>query len=106
MPEEKTGPGAQSGFLHEALRQALKAGDLDAAQQLGDTLGSAIARELAAAPSAVLPALFEQRIAMLQDNLSLARVLRAHLANQLQINTAVCVYQPALGGASSWGFDA
>jgi len=92
--------------LHEALRQALKAGDFDAARQLGDEIGPAIARELAAAPSAALPALFAQRIALLQENLSLARVLRAHLASQLQINTAVCLYQPASSDASSWVFDA
>jgi hypothetical protein len=102
----ETTPSTEPGSLHEALRQALKAGDFDAARQFGDALASSIAHELAAASSVALPVLFAQRIALLQENLSLARVLRAHLASQLQINTAVCLYQPASSDASSWGFDA
>jgi hypothetical protein len=106
MLDETTGSRMQSASLHEALRQALKAGDFDAARQLSDALGFAIVRELEAALPTAVPSLFGQRIALLEENLSLARVLRAHLASQLQINTAVVLYQPAASCASSWGFDA
>lgn len=92
--------------LHAAVRQALQAGDFPQASQLSHALGLAISQELTAASPASRSALYSQRLAMLQENLSLAQVLRAHLAGQLQANAAACLYEQNSAHGSSWTFDA
>jgi len=92
--------------LHEAIQVALAAGDFETAEQMSGPLGQGIIAELTAAAPAGRVALFELRIGQLREHLSLARVLRAHLASQLQDNTAACLYQAASGRDHSWRFDA
>ena len=92
--------------LHEAVHRALLAGHFESVRQLSIALGQAIIREASAATPAARTALVQGRLSRLQEHLSLARVLRAHLANELQMNTAVCLYQPAAGCGHSWNFEA
>ena len=92
--------------LNAAVSQALQAGDFEAAQRLSIDLGVAIRLELAAASPAEKPALFKQQIGHFQEHLNLARVLRAHVATQLQANAAACLYQPESGTNHCWRFDA
>jgi hypothetical protein len=92
--------------LHEALQRALTAGDFETARQLSDALGQAIIRQASAATPPNRARIVQQGLGRLQEHLSLARVLRAHLAAQLQVNTAVHVYQPVSACAHSWHFEA
>jgi hypothetical protein len=93
--------------LHQALQSALAAGDFDAAQQLSVELGEAIIGTAAAAEAATRAAILKEGLGRLQEHLSLARVMRAHLASQLQNNTAAFLYQyDSSGGEHSWRFSA
>jgi hypothetical protein len=99
-------PDQDPDCLHQALTSALEAGDFETVQRLSVALGTAIRLELAVAAPAERVALFTQQLARLQEHLNLARVLRAHLASQVQSNTAACLYQTASGRPHSWRFDA
>ena len=99
-------PNLNPDTLDEAVSKALHVGDFEAARRLSVELGTAIRLELVAASSADRVLLFEQRIRRFQEHLSLARVLRAHVATQLQANAAACLYQPESGSNHCWRFDA
>jgi len=92
--------------LNEAVHQALLAGDFDAARNLSRALGQAIIRQASALAPADSAVYVRQGLNRLQEHLNLARVLRAHLATQVQANSAACLYTLALGGNHSWLFDA
>jgi hypothetical protein len=92
--------------LHEAVHKALAAGDFETARRLSRELGQAIKREASAAAPADRAALVQQGLSRLQEHLSLARVLRAHIATHLKANAAACLYQPASPSAHSWKLDA
>jgi hypothetical protein len=92
--------------LHEVVSRALQAGDFVAARRLSIELGTAVRLELAAARPEDRVALFKRRIGQMQEHLHLARVLRAHVASQLQTNTAACLYQESSGRDYCWRFDA
>ena len=93
--------------LNDAVSHALQAGDFEEAQRLSVELGTAIRLELAAAGPSERVALFKQRISRFQEHLSLARVLRAHVASQVQGNAAACLYHTESGGGGDhcWRFD-
>jgi len=92
--------------LNEAVHQALLAGDFDAARNLSRALGQAIIRQASALAPTDSAVYVRQGLNRLQEHLNLARVLRAHLATQVQANSAACLYTQALGGNHSWLFDA
>jgi hypothetical protein len=92
--------------LHEAVHRALAAGDFTTARQLSLELGQAIVRQASTLRPADRAAYVRQGLNRLQEHLSLARVLRAHLASQVQANSAACLYSQALGGNHSWLFEA
>jgi hypothetical protein len=96
----------ESDRLHEELQRALTARDFETARKLSRLLGQAIIRQASAAAPRDRAALVQQGLSRLQEHLNLARVLRAHLAAQLQTNTAVCLYQANSGRGHSWRFDA
>jgi hypothetical protein len=93
-------------FLDEAVARALRSGDFETVQQLSVELGAAIRLAMTAANLANRVAVFERWNERIQDHLSLARVLRAHISSQLQANTAACLYQPDPGDDHCWRFDA
>jgi hypothetical protein len=95
-----------SDALQEAVSRALQAGDFDTARLLSVELGAAIRHELSMAPPAGQLGLYKERMGRLQEHISLARVLRAHLAAQLQTSTAVCLYQESADRGHCWRFDA
>jgi hypothetical protein len=99
-------PEIPSESLHEAIRRALNAGDFDTVRQLSGALGQAIIREARAAAPGGRQAVINKGLSRLREHLSLARVLRAHVANQLQANTTLSLYQQAGGHRHSWHFDA
>ncbi len=93
-------------LLHEAVHQALLAGDFDSVRQLSVTLGQAIIRQAYTLDRGDQAAYVRQSLNRLQEHLSFARVLRAHLASQAQANTAVFLYHQASDRAgNSWRFD-
>jgi hypothetical protein len=93
-------------FLHEAVQRALAVGDFETARQLSPALGQAIVAEACAAAPAARAACVRQALSRLEEHLSLARVLRAHLASELQANAAACRYHSASGDGHSWHFEA
>ena len=99
-------PNQTPDSLHEAVHKALLAGDFDSARQLGTQLGQAIIRQASALAPADRAVYVRQGLSRLQEHLNFARVLRAHLATQVQANSAACLYHQALDGSHSWLFDA
>jgi hypothetical protein len=97
-------PGVES--LHIAVQQALAAGDFDTARQLSVQLGQTIIVEASAAAPAARAAYVQQGLSRLEEHLSLARVLRAHIATQLRANAGACLYNEASNRGNSWRFDA
>jgi hypothetical protein len=92
--------------LHEALRQSLHQGDFERAGRLGNELGQAIVQEAGSANSPERLVLLRENLTRLEEHLSLARVLRAHLKSRLQTNTALFHYQTDCEAAHCWRFDA
>jgi hypothetical protein len=92
--------------LHEAVHKALLASDFDTARHLSAKLGQAIIRQASVMPPAERADYVRQGLSRLQEHLSLARVLRAHLATQVQANSAVCLYHQASDRGNAWRFDA
>jgi hypothetical protein len=92
--------------LHEAVHKALLAGDFETARQQSTELGRAIIRQASTLAASDRAVYVRQGLNRLQEHLSFARVLRAHLASQVQANSAVCLYHQASGGSHSWRFDA
>jgi hypothetical protein len=95
-----------SESLHQAIQHALSGGDFDSVRELSVALGQAIIREAQAVAPAERSAVAEKSLGLLREHLSMARVLRAHVASHLQENTAVSLYQQPAGRGHCWGFDA
>lgn len=92
--------------LHSAIHRSLVEGDFDGAGLLSAELGQAIVKNAPAAASATGTRFLEMNLARLQEHLSLARILRAHLASQLQTNTAVFLYQNEADSKHCWRYEA
>ena len=81
-------------------------GDFDRANQLADEYGRMMASALRAAPLAARLAIYEQALATLNENLHLARVLRAHLATRLRANSGLFLYQRSESERHIWQMQA
>ena len=82
----------------EQLTRALAAGDFETAERLATALGdSAIA--------AGNPAVLQQALGTLNDGLHLTRILRAHLAEQVRVNSLAVEYQPAAEENRRWQIE-
>jgi hypothetical protein len=92
----------------QALAQALREGDFAAAQTAAAGYGQAVCAALqATADPARRASLYQEALETLQDHLHLARVLRAHLAAQIQANAGSCLYaQPDAPEAHRWQWEA
>ena len=99
-------PDTPSESLHESIQRELRAGDFEKVRELSSALGQAIMREASQLALNERSAFIEKGLSRLGEHISFARVLRAHVASQLQENTTVCLYQPSGGDAHSWRFDA
>jgi len=95
-----------SESLHRAIQQALNVGDFDKTRELSAALGQAIICEARAAAPTARKAMLEESLSRLGEHLSMARVLRAHVASKLRDNTAISLYQESNRGGHSWHFDA
>ena len=83
----------------EQLTRALAVGDFEAAERLATAYGDSA---MAAGNSVVL----RQALNTLNDCLHLTRVLRAHLAEQVRVNSLAVEYQPAIEENRRWQFEA
>ena len=83
----------------EQLSRALAAGDFEAAERLAMAYGDSA---IAAGNAIVL----RQALDALNDCLHLTRVLRAHLAEQVRVNSLAVEYQPAAEENRRWQFEA
>ena len=83
----------------EQLTSALTAGDFEAAERLATAYGDSA---MAASNAGML----RQALDMLNDCLHLTRVLRAHLAEQVRVNSLAVEYQPAVDENRRWQFEA
>jgi hypothetical protein len=92
--------------LHQEVHNALAAGDFETARRLSRELGQAIIRQASALAPADRADYVRHALNRLQEHLSFARVLRAHLASQVKANSAVCLYHQASDPGNSWHFDA
>jgi hypothetical protein len=92
--------------LHESIQRALNAGDFETVRELSHTLGQAIIREAWTISPGERTLFVEKGLSRLRDHLSLAHVLRAHVASQLRANTTVSLYQQSSGRGHSWRFEA
>jgi len=82
----------------EQLTHALAAGDFEAAERLATAFGD---NAMAAGNAAVL----RQALDALNDCLHLTRVLRAHLAEQVRVNSLAVEYQPAAEQNRCWQIE-
>ena len=83
------------------------AGDFDSARSLALQIGSRAQHRLRAAQDAKLrTSICNSAVAQLNDALSLARVLRAHIASQLEDNSARLRYQTESPDRHRWQFIA
>lgn len=88
------------------LAAAIKTGDFAAAQPaIADYSRQVHAALDAASGPAAREAVFRQSIETLNQHLSLARVLRAHLAAQIQGNAGTCLYEQAQADRHCWQFE-
>ncbi|HEY3454773.1 MAG TPA: hypothetical protein VGK64_09245 [Bryobacteraceae bacterium] len=83
----------------EQLTSALAAGDFEAAERLATAYGDSA---MAGGNAVVL----RQALDMLNDCLHLTRVLRAHLAEQVRVNSLAVEYQPAVDKNRRWQIEA
>jgi hypothetical protein len=92
----------------QALSDALRAGDFAAVQSAAVDYGRGVCQELQAADDPGQRAsIYQEAQETLQNHLHLARVLRAHLAAQIQANAGSCLYaQPdARANGHHWQFQ-
>jgi hypothetical protein len=93
----------------QALSDALQAGDFAAVQSAAVDYGRGVCTEMQAADDLARRAsICQEALEALQNHLHLARVLRAHLASQIQANAGSCLYaQPdAQAGRHRWQLEA
>jgi hypothetical protein len=92
----------------QAIAQALQIGDFAAAQTAALDYGRGVRAALeSTAGSDSRAAIYHAALEALQNHLHLARVLRAHLAAQVQANAGSCLYaQPdAQADRHRWQFQ-
>jgi hypothetical protein len=91
----------------EQLSRTLRSGDFEAAGALSAVYGAAVEAELAANTSlAERLAVAQASLAFLNDQLHLARVLRAHLSSQIRDNSALFLYAAPQAEDHCWELDA
>jgi len=83
----------------EQLTSALAVGDFEAAERIATAYGDS-------AMAAGKPVVLRQALDTLNDCLHLTRVLRAHLAEQVRVNSLAVEYQPATEANRRWQFEA
>jgi hypothetical protein len=83
----------------EQLTSALAVGDFEAAERIATAYGDS-------AMAAGKPVVLRQALDTLNDCLHLTRVLRAHLAEQVRVNSLAVEYQPATEENRRWQFEA
>jgi hypothetical protein len=77
----------------QALSQALQSGDFAAAQTAAVDYGRGVRNDLEATDDpGRRAAIHQDALEALGNHLHLARVLRAHVAAQIQVNAASCLY--------------
>jgi hypothetical protein len=93
----------------QALAQALQSADFTAAQYAAVEFGCGVRAEVDAAADPVhRSAICQEALETLHNHLHLARVLRAHLAAQIQSNAGSCLYaqREAETDCHRWQFEA
>lgn len=91
----------------QALAQALQCSDFAAAERCAEEYGGSVRAELNVTTGwERRAAIYREAIETLQNHLYLARVLRAHLAAQVQGNTGSCLYAAPAADRHCWQFDA
>jgi hypothetical protein len=91
----------------EQLSRTLRSGDFEAAGPLSAVYGATVQAGLAASTSlAQRLALAQTSLAFLNDQLHLARVLRAHLSSQIRDNSALFLYAAPDPENHCWELDA
>lgn len=98
-------PSPCSESIHEAIQKSLSAGDFDTVRHLSTELGQAIIRKAEATAPAERKAVVQKELSRLREHLSLARVLRAHVANQLEANTTSSLYLQSSAKGHSWRYE-
>jgi hypothetical protein len=91
----------------EQLSRTLRSGDFEAAGALSAVYGATVQAELATSASLAERLVVAQAsLAFLNDQLHLARVLRAHLSSQIRDNTALFLYAAPDAENHCWELDA
>jgi hypothetical protein len=92
----------------QALAQALQCADFAAAQYCAEEYVRSVHAALDVTSDRDLrAAIYQETIKTLQNHLHLARVLRAHLATQIQNNAGSCLYTQSEieAGCHRWQFE-
>ena len=90
----------------KTLAAALQNGDFVAAQSAIEEYGHQVEVALhSAAGTAARAAVYQESLSTLSQHLHLARVLRAHVAAQIQGNAGSCLYEPAEADRHCWQFE-
>jgi hypothetical protein len=100
MPDEST------EILHDQIRRSLLNGDFESAASFGEQLGTTVIHHASAVDDRECALFVRENLVLLEEQLSLARIVRAHLAGQLQTNTAVFLYQTGADSESCWRLEA
>lgn len=91
--------------MSKDLEAALMTGDFDAVKGVALALGSQAREDLRTAPDPQSrQKVFEDAVECLTNALSLARVLRAHLASRFQDNSSRLRYQDERAETHRWQF--
>jgi hypothetical protein len=91
----------------QTLAQALQSADFETVQHAAVDYGRRVRTELAAAANPGHRAeIYREALETLQNHLHLARVLRAHLAAQIQGNAGSCLYAQPEADRHRWQFEA
>jgi hypothetical protein len=91
----------------QTLAQALQGADFETVQHAAVDYGRSVRAELAAAANPRHRAeIYREALETLQNHLHLARVLRAHLAAQIQGNAGSCLYAQPEADRHRWQFEA
>ena len=91
----------------QQLAHALQAGDFETANRLSEEYGRSVLAQLRATPSPQARELiFRRAVENLNGYLSLARVLRAHIAARFSANSGQWLYQGAAPDRHCWDLEA
>jgi hypothetical protein len=105
-PSQTVVSNPPSDGLHQELKLALESGEFAKAQRLSFVLGQAILQQARTAPPTERAAIARRNLELFQEHLSLARVLKAHLAAQYHANLAASLYVPVSDREHCWHFEA